>query len=140
MNLFIFKVATLAISKIAQNRPTRTRLILKSHSEQDAMSKTALESAYEWYISGPRQRMQPGGKIVLVMTRWSQKDLTGMLLKAQSESKADQWDVVEFPALMDHGPVWPEYWKQEDTMKALLLLMRMLGILLLFLLLKGPIV
>ena len=68
------------------------------HSEQDAMSKTALESAYEWYTSGPRQRMQPGGKIVLVMTRWSQKDLTGMLLKAQSEAKADQWDVVEFPA------------------------------------------
>ena len=87
------------------------------HSEQDAMSKTALESAYEWYTSGPRQRMQPGGKIVLVMTRWSQKDLTGMLLKAQSEAKADQWDVVEFPALMDHGPVWPEYWKQEELEK-----------------------
>ena len=87
------------------------------HSEQDAMSKTALESAYEWYTSGPRQRMQPGGKIVLVMTRWSQKDLTGMLLKAQSEAKADQWDVVEFPAIMDHGPVWTEYWNQEELEK-----------------------
>jgi hypothetical protein len=43
------------------------------HSEQDALSATALESAYEWYTSGPRQRLQPGGKIVLVMTRWSQK-------------------------------------------------------------------
>ena len=47
------------------------------HSEQDAMSPTALESAYEWYTSGPRQRLQPGGKIILVMTRWSNKDLTG---------------------------------------------------------------
>ena len=35
------------------------------HSEQDAMSKNALESAYEWYTSGPRQRLQPGGKIIL---------------------------------------------------------------------------
>ena len=92
------------------------------HSEQDALSKTALESAYEWYTSGPRQRLQPGGKIVLVMTRWSQKDLTGMLIKNQTEAKADQWHVVEFPAIMDHGskakpPVWPEYWKLEELEK-----------------------
>ena len=40
------------------------------HSEQDAMSKVSLEKAYEWYTSGPRQRLQPGGKIILVMTRW----------------------------------------------------------------------
>ncbi len=91
------------------------------HSEQDAMSPTALESAYEWYTSGPRQRLQPGGKIVLVMTRWSQKDLTGMLIKNQTEAKADQWHVVEFPAIMDHGskpkPVWPEYWKLDELEK-----------------------
>ena len=31
------------------------------HSEQDAMSPSALESAWEWYSSGPRQRLQPGG-------------------------------------------------------------------------------
>ena len=87
------------------------------HSEQDAMSKTALESAYEWYTSGPRQRLQPGGKIVLVMTRWSTKDLTGLLLANQKEAKSDQWHVVEFPALMDHGPVWPEYWNTEELEK-----------------------
>ncbi len=87
------------------------------HSEQDAMSKVALEGAYEWYTSGPRQRMQPGGKIVLVMTRWSTKDLTGMLVKNQTEAKADQWHVVEFPAIMEHGPVWPEYWKQDELEK-----------------------
>ena len=84
------------------------------HSEQDAMSPTAMESAYEWYTSGPRQRLQPGARIILVMTRWSTKDLTGMLLANQKEPKADQWEVVEFPAIMEHGPVWPEYWKLED--------------------------
>jgi len=87
------------------------------HSEQDAMSETALESAYEWYTSGPRQRLQPGASIVLVMTRWSTKDLTAMLLKNQKEVKGDQWDVIEFPALMDHGPVWPEYWEAEELEK-----------------------
>ena len=87
------------------------------HSEQDAMSKTAMESAYEWYTSGPRQRLQPGGKIVLVMTRWSTKDLTGKLIQNQKEPKSDQWHVVEFPALMDHGPVWPEYWNTDELEK-----------------------
>jgi predicted phage terminase large subunit-like protein len=88
------------------------------HSEQDAMSKSSLESAYEWYTSGPRQRLQPGGKIVLVMTRWSTKDLTGMLIANQKEAKSDQWHVVEFPAIMDHGtPVWPEYWEKEELEK-----------------------
>ena len=45
------------------------------HSEQDALSQTAMDNAYEWYTSGPRQRLQPGGAIVIVMTRWSTKDL-----------------------------------------------------------------
>ena len=82
------------------------------HSEQDALNAAALERAYEWYTSGPRQRLQPGGAIVLVMTRWNMKDLTGMLLKAQKELKSDQWEIIEFPAIMpSNKPVWPEYWK-----------------------------
>jgi len=91
------------------------------HSEQDAMSPNAMENAYEWYTSGPRQRLQPGAKIILVMTRWSTKDLTGKLLQNQKEVKGDQWSVVEFPAILDHGthtePVWPEYWKLEELEK-----------------------
>jgi len=85
------------------------------HSEQDALSETAMDTAYEWYTSGPRQRLQPGGSIVIVMTRWSTKDLTGQLIKSQKDVKADQWDVIEFPALMpDDTPVWPQYWKKEE--------------------------
>ena len=88
------------------------------HSEQDALSESKLESAYEWYTSGPRQRLQPGASIVLVMTRWSTKDLTSMLLKNQKEVKADQWEVVEFPAIMEDGkPMWPEYWNQDELEK-----------------------
>jgi hypothetical protein len=73
------------------------------HSEQDALNMQALERAYEWYTSGPRQRLQPGGSIVLVMTRWNTKDLTGALLNAQREAKADQWEVIEFPAILPSG-------------------------------------
>jgi len=85
------------------------------HSEQDAMNIDALERAYEWYTSGPRQRLQPGGAIVLVMTRWNTKDLTGALLKAQGETKADKWELIEFPAILpSNKPVWPQFWKLEE--------------------------
>ena len=85
------------------------------HSEQDALNVTALERAYEWYTSGPRQRLQPGGAIVVVMTRWNMKDLTGMLLKSQKELKSDKWEIIEFPAIMPSGkPVWPEYWEKKE--------------------------
>jgi len=52
------------------------------------------------------------------MTRWSTKDLTGMLLAHQKEAKADQWEVVEIPALLEHGePVWTEYWNKDELEK-----------------------
>jgi predicted phage terminase large subunit-like protein len=87
-------------------------------SEQDALSATALDSIYEWYTSGPRQRLQPGGIIVIVMTRWSTKDLVGRVLKKQGDDYADQWDVVEFPAIMPESeePLWPEFWKKEELL------------------------
>jgi predicted phage terminase large subunit-like protein len=84
------------------------------HSEQDALSTTALDNAYEWYTSGPRQRLQPGGSIVIVMTRWSTKDLTGKLMNNQTNENADQWDVVEFPAILNEEPLWPEFWKLSE--------------------------
>ena len=87
-------------------------------SEQDALSPTAMDSVYEWYTSGPRQRLQPGGIIVIVMTRWSTKDLVGKVLKKQGDDHADQWEVVEFPAIMPESeePLWPEYWKKEELL------------------------
>jgi predicted phage terminase large subunit-like protein len=80
------------------------------------MSNTGFEDAWDWYTGGPRQRLQPGGSIVLVQTRWSEKDMTGQLLKAQAKNPlADQWEVVELPAIFEDGtPCWPEYWSLGD--------------------------
>ena len=89
------------------------------HKEQDVRADgKAFDKAMNWYTAGPRQRLQPGGSIVIVMTRWSTKDVTGQLLKAQSEEGSDQWEVVELPAILPNGkPVWPEYWKVEELLK-----------------------
>jgi predicted phage terminase large subunit-like protein len=50
------------------------------------------------------------------MTRWSTKDLTGRLLAKQTQDHADQWEVVEFPAIFPESnkPLWPGYWKIEE--------------------------
>ena len=86
------------------------------HSEQTAMSASGFENAWEWYTAGPRQRLQPGGAIVLVQTRWSEKDMTGNLIRQMTkDSIAAQWEVVELPAILPSGePTWPEFWKREE--------------------------
>ena len=85
------------------------------HSEQEARlaqsDPTVFDNVYEWYTSGPRQRLQPGGAIIIVMTRWSDKDLTGRVLKSDS---AD-WEVIELPAILPSGnPLWPEFWSIQE--------------------------
>ena len=87
------------------------------HSEQEAaLSETNPEiydKTYEWYTSGPRQRLQPGGAIIIVMTRWSKKDLTGQVIKAATQREGEEWEVIDFPALLPTGrPLWPEFWSK----------------------------
>jgi len=87
------------------------------HSEQEAMQGTAgvYDRVFEWYNSGPRQRLQPGGSIVIVMTRWSKKDLTGQILQNEANRGGDPWELIEFPAIMPSGkPTWPQFWKKEE--------------------------
>jgi predicted phage terminase large subunit-like protein len=87
------------------------------HSEQEAKlgNPAVYDQVYEWYTSGPRQRLQPGGAIIIVMTRWSKKDLTGQILKNSSKDGADDWEVIEFPAILPSGnPLWPGFWKKEE--------------------------
>ena len=85
------------------------------HSEQEAtlaeLNPEVYDKTYEWYTSGPRQRLQPGGAIVIVTTRWSKKDLTGQVLKAAAQRSGEEWEVIEFPAILpSEKPLWPEFW------------------------------
>ena len=85
------------------------------HSEQEAAmadnNPEIYDKVYEWYTSGPRQRLQPGGAIVIVMTRWSLRDLTAQVLKSAAQRGGEEWEVIEFPAIMPSGnPMWPEFW------------------------------
>jgi predicted phage terminase large subunit-like protein len=86
--------------------------------EQDAVSETAMENTWEWYTSGPRQRLQPNGAIIVINTRWKTDDLSGRLLRQQGQLKADQWEILEFPAILpSNTPLWPEYWSLDELEK-----------------------
>ena len=86
--------------------------------EQDAISDTAMENTWEWYTSGPRQRLQPNGAIIIINTRWKMDDLSGRLLRQQGQLKTDQWELLEFPAILPSGnPLWPEYWVIDELEK-----------------------
>ncbi len=90
------------------------------HSEQEAAvgqyNTDVYDKVYEWYTSGPRQRLQPGGAIIIVMTRWSKRDLTGQIIKNSIQKEgAGEWEVIELPAILPSGKaLWPGFWKQEE--------------------------
>jgi predicted phage terminase large subunit-like protein len=99
-------------------------IIDDSVSEQEGMSNdpAKFEDVYNWYESGPRQRLQPQGAIIIVETRWNKMDLTGRVLKKAAARKGvDEWEVIEFPALLDDTPgkeraLWPGFWSVEEMM------------------------
>jgi predicted phage terminase large subunit-like protein len=85
------------------------------HSEGEAVlaqfNPDIYDKVFSWYTSGPRQRLQPGGAIIIVMTRWSLRDLTGQILEHSAKIGGDKWEVIEFPAILPSGkPLWPEFW------------------------------
>ena len=92
------------------------------HSEQDAKlgKPDVFLPAWEWFQSGPLQRLMPGGAIIVVMTRWSKLDLTGQIVNQMIKNEdVDDWEVVEFPAILQNKngeevPLWPEFWPLEE--------------------------
>ena len=89
------------------------------HTEQQAIQAmddpSVYDKVFDWYTSGPRQRLQPDARIVIVMTRWGKRDLTGRLVQSSMDRDGvSEWEVIELPAIMPSGnPLWPGYWSKE---------------------------
>jgi predicted phage terminase large subunit-like protein len=95
------------------------------HSEQDikANSGLAFDTAWSWFQTGPLQRLMPGGAIIIIMTRWGLRDLTGRLIDYQTKNpESIPWEIVELPAILEsedesgntvEKSLWPEQWPLE---------------------------
>lgn len=89
------------------------------HSEQEAKQgrPEVFLPAWEWFQSGPVQRLMPGGSIIIVMTRWSKLDLTGMAIEHSVKNPGSgDWEVIEFPAILNGKSLWPEFWPLEELL------------------------
>lgn len=92
------------------------------HNEQDILAGNfdVFEKAYNWYTFGARTRLMPNARVAVVMTRWALNDLSGKLIEDMVKNpEADQWEVVEFPAILNAGhkdeqSLWPEQWSLES--------------------------
>jgi predicted phage terminase large subunit-like protein len=87
------------------------------YSESDARdgehNTEVWEKTWQWYQQGPRQRLQPGGSIALVHTRWSMLDMTQRLLSGGTGK--EKWHTIIFPAILPSGrQLWPEFWPLEE--------------------------
>jgi predicted phage terminase large subunit-like protein len=85
---------------------------VKSQAEVD--SPRQREHLWNWFRADLTTRLKPGGRIVLIMTRWHDDDLAGHLLAHE----ASQWDVIRLPAIAEAAdplgraigsPLWPEW-------------------------------
>ena len=82
----------------------------------DADSQTVRDSTWEWYQGTIRTRLEPGGSIIVVSTRWHEEDLTGRLLDAEATG-GERWRHVHFPAIDDAGnALWPDRWPVEELL------------------------
>jgi predicted phage terminase large subunit-like protein len=93
-------------------------------SEQVVMAGNTdvFDDAWSWFQTGPLQRLAPDGACIIIHTRWSKVDLIGRLIDQMAKNPdADQWDVIEFPAIMNEGTdkeksLWPERWPLETLL------------------------
>ncbi len=90
----------------------------EQHAIQAESDPTVYEKVFSWYTSGPRQRLQPNGAIILIATRWAKNDLPGRILQAAiNRESRDEWEVIEFPAILPSGrSLWPEFWSIDQLL------------------------
>jgi len=73
-------------------------------NRQEAESETVRDGVIEWYKSTFRTRLEKGGRILMLLTRWHLHDLAGWCIdKMKIDPEADKWKVISLPALFEKG-------------------------------------
>ena len=89
---------------------------------EEAHSRTIRDRTWEWYRSTLYTRLEPGGTIILIMTRWDEDDLAGRILRDSAET-GERWDVLCLPAIAEENdplgrapgePLWAERFSRAE--------------------------
>lgn len=93
---------------------------------KEAESLTTRERVNEFYRADFYPRKQPNARIAIILTRWHEDDLAGMLMDSmKNDSKADKWEIISLPAILDCPPMkgdpreqgealWPGYFSLKE--------------------------
>ena len=75
-------------------------------NREDADSDVVRRKTKDWYTSTAYTRLMPGGRVVVIQTRWHESDLAGWLLEDHAH---EGWVVLNLPAIGTDGEaLWPE--------------------------------
>lgn len=69
-------------------------------NREEADSEVIREKIWNWYISTAYTRLDPGGAIIIIATRWHLDDLIGRILKQEQEG-GEEWFLISFPAIAE---------------------------------------
>lgn len=103
---------------------------------EEAASPTTKAKHYAEYTQNIRPRLEPGGLMINVQTRWAEDDLSGMI-EMTSGVESDDWERIVFPAICEPpdeyqgahddyidiigrhpgDPLWPERWSLDALLR-----------------------
>ena len=92
-------------------------------SREDADSERVRDKTWDWWVNDLLTRLKPGGRIVVIMTRWHEDDLAGRLL----EREPQRWKVIKLPMVAGEGDplgrdpgerLWKEWFTDEMVRQA----------------------
>lgn len=90
-------------------------------NREEAESEVVSESTWSWYKDVALTRLSPDGAVILVMTRWNDKDLASRIL----EEEGDKWEVISFPAIAENDEkyrkegeaLWADYFTLDKLLE-----------------------
>ncbi|GAA3002510.1 phage terminase large subunit [Kitasatospora albolonga] len=92
--------------------------------DAEAQSPTMRKRLWEWWQSVLLTRIEPGGSVIVIQTRWSEDDLVGRILASET---AEDWIIIDLPAIADSPddalgrqvgePLWPARYGQKALAK-----------------------
>jgi len=93
-------------------------------SRDEAESATIRDKVWNWFTSAAYTRLMPGGRIVIILTRWHEDDIVGRIFNSDyvDPIEAAKWTRLRLPAIAEAGdpmgrkpgePLWPERYPRD---------------------------